>query len=153
MTAGARIPDVWRSSRIGHTSAIETILYLLVPWLLDLPWSILYHIAMFHFVTSVNTNGFASGPTGVFGLALLYLVAFFPALVTGFLCRRRDPNISRRRAMLLGHSFVAMNYLSWACSWRALYRIIRRQTTWDKTTHHAEDVALDAIVVKAPASA
>lgn len=144
MTAGRRIPEIWRSTRMGHASAIETILYLLVPWVLDLPWSILYHLAVVRFAVHLarDTSG---GTTSPLGIALLYLVAFYPALLTGFLCRRRDPQIGRVRALLLGHSFVAMNYLSWACSWRALHRMVRRRTGWDKTARTAEPGVTSAV--------
>jgi glycosyltransferase involved in cell wall biosynthesis len=153
MMAGARIPEIWRSTRIGHSSAIETILYLLVPWVLDLPWSILYHLAVVQFVIRLSRHDLGGGPTGLFGMALLYLVAFYPALLTGFLCRRRDPQIGRFRALLLGHSFVAMNYLSWACSWRALYRIVRGRTGWDKTARTAEARVIERPSASRPALA
>lgn len=139
MTAGRRIPELWRSESITHTTAVESILYLLVPWLLDLPWSILYHLAILRFALHLSEAGFDGGSGGTISLVLLYLVAFYPALLTGVLCRRRDPQINWPQALLLGHSFVAMNYLSWACCWRALYRMVRGRTGWDKTTRAVED--------------
>ena len=138
MTAAKRIPEIWRSNRIGHSSAIEAIMYLLVPWVLDLPWSILYHLALLRFALTVADNHLAAGAGSPLGVALLYIVAFYPALVTAVLCRRRDPEIGWLRCIALGHSFVAMNYLSWACCWRALVRMLRGETGWDKTARVAE---------------
>lgn len=141
MMAGRRIPELWRSEAIGHNAAVESIMYLLVPWLLDLPWSILYHLAIAHFGYQIATHGFDAGPNTALSFVLLYVVAFFPALITGVLCRRRDPQISWFQAALLGHSFVAMNYLSWACSWRALYRMLRGRNGWVKTDRTEESAS------------
>jgi len=152
MTAGKRIPEVWRSGKIGHASAIETILYLLVPWLLDLPWSILYHLAMFRFAQHLMANGFGGGGSTTLGLVLLYVVAFYPALVTGFLAHRREPQMGWVKSLALGHSFVAMNYLSWACCWRALYRMVRGRTGWEKTARTAEGMPSVVPVVVARAA-
>jgi 1,2-diacylglycerol 3-beta-glucosyltransferase len=138
MTAGKRIPDIWRSPRIGHSSAVETIMYLLVPWVLDLPWSVLYHLALLQLVVAVAGNHFAGGALSPLGLVLLYVVAFYPALITAVLCRRRDPEIGWVRCVALGHSFLAMNYLSWACCWRALLRMVKGDTGWVKTARVAE---------------
>jgi hypothetical protein len=151
MTAGRRIPELWRSERISHGSALETILYLLVPWVLDLPWSILYHVAIVRFAMHWADVGL-TGSTGWWTYALLYLVAFYPALITGVLCRRRDPQISWPNALLLGHSFVAMNYLSWACSWRALFRMVRGKTGWEKTTRSVEGTSPAPNAVPEPAT-
>jgi cellulose synthase/poly-beta-1,6-N-acetylglucosamine synthase-like glycosyltransferase len=140
MMAGARIPEIWRSPTLRHTSAVEAILYLLVPWVLDLPWSILYHLAVVMFVLHSETNGvFAQDSAGhIVGWIALYVVAFYPAIVTSVLCFRRDPQVGLWHSILLGHSFVLMNYLSWACSWRALFRMLRGQNGWAKTDRNLE---------------
>ena len=140
MMAGARIPDIWRSPRIRHTSAVEAILYLLVPWVLDLPWSVLYHLALVTFFVQAEQEGIfhQSSSSHVIGWIALYLAAFYPAIITSVLCFRRDPQVGALHAVLLGHSFVLMNYLSWTCSWRALARMVRRQNGWTKTARSTE---------------
>jgi len=144
MAAGRRIPELWRSEKVTHGGAIEAILYLLVPWVLDLPWSILYHLAVLRFALGTGGAGLGTGDDRIVSLVLLYLVSFAPALVTSLLCRRRDPSIGWGRALLLGHSFVVMNYLSWACAWRALARLVRGRTGWDKTSRTTELVPMPA---------
>jgi cellulose synthase/poly-beta-1,6-N-acetylglucosamine synthase-like glycosyltransferase len=140
MMAGARIPDIWRGEKISHTSAIEAILYLLVPWILDLPWSILYHLALIRFAIHADQSGSFSGSPGSAALGgfVLYVVAFYPALITALLCYRRDPGVGIVGSIVLGHSFVLMNYLSWTCCWRALVRMIRGQNGWAKTDRTVE---------------
>jgi hypothetical protein len=92
------------------------------------------------FVLHSETNGvFADGSVGhVVGWLALYVVAFYPAIVTSVLCYRRDENVGVWHSIVLGHSFVLMNYLSWACSWRALIRMLRRQNGWTKTDRTVE---------------
>lgn len=140
MMAGKRIPDIWRSTKLTHSAALEAILYLLVPWVLDLPWSILYHVAIVTFAIHAQHNGIfdQSSVSHIIGWVALYLVAFYPAIVTSILCYRRDPQIGVGQSILLGHSFLLMNYLSWACSWRALVRMLRGQNSWTKTARTAE---------------
>lgn len=147
MTAARRIPEIWRSSRIGHGSAIEAILYLLVPWVLDLPWSVLYHVALVRLALHLPLQGPGGTADQVIAYLLLYVLAFSPALVSALLCHRRDPAAGWWRAVAMGHSFVLMNYLSWVCCWRALLRMVRGRTGWDKTSRTADPTVPDRAVL------
>ncbi|MFH8411117.1 hypothetical protein ACH4FX_41065 [Streptomyces sp. NPDC018019] len=60
------------------------------------------------------------------------------ALAASFTYLRRDRQVGPGRALLLGHSFVVMNYLSFLCAWRALFRMFRGHTGWTKTTRETE---------------
>jgi hypothetical protein len=42
---------------------------------------------------------------------------------------------------VLGHSFLIMNYLFFACAWAAFFRILRGRHGWDKTKRVAEATA------------
>lgn len=66
-------------------------------------------------------------------LVAWYLLCFAPAIATSLTYLRRDRRVRVGRALLLGHSFVVMNYLSFLCAWRALFRIIGKNTGWTKT--------------------
>ncbi len=108
---GRRIPEVWLSQKIDHGAAIETILYLLVPWVMDLPWSILYHVAIINLILGAHRNGTFTGSLFVqlLGWIVIYLVAFYPALITAWLCHRRDRGVRTIQCLMLGHSFILMN--------------------------------------------
>ncbi|WP_329461508.1 hypothetical protein [Streptomyces sp. NBC_01431] len=71
-------------------------------------------------------------------LAAWYLLTFTPALITSWTYPRRDKAVGLPRALMLGHSFVVMNYMSFLCAWSALFRMVRGQTGWTKTTREAE---------------
>jgi 1,2-diacylglycerol 3-beta-glucosyltransferase len=145
MACGRRLPEIWRAPSISHARAIELSLYLLVPWVLDLPWSILWHVALLGFI--VNTSAYfvtGQGPVAAaLSIGLWYLVSFTPALTSSVLQKRRHPETSWPRAILMGHSFLVMNYLFFFCAWKALYALITGKTTWDKTRREHEHPAAE----------
>ncbi|MDF3140938.1 MULTISPECIES: glycosyltransferase [unclassified Streptomyces] len=148
MTAIARCGEIWRSPHLAHLSALEMVCYLLVPWALDLPWSLLFQYCLAWFLlcpSYVILRHHASYPglrdtwlAWPVGLLLWYLLAFAPALITSWAYLRRDRRVGRLRALLMGHSFVVMNYLSFLCAWKALFRMARGRTSWVKTTRESE---------------
>ncbi|OKI02050.1 N-acetyl-glucosamine transferase [Streptomyces sp. CB02923] len=147
MTAGRRMGEIWRAPRLGHLAALEMFSYLLVPWVLDLPWSLLFQYCLIWFLRSPNVLVLRGRPAAAVdgtrlrwpvNLLAWYLLTFAPALVTSWTYLRRDRSVGVARALLLGHSFVVMNYLSFLCAWSALFRMLRGQTGWTKTTREAE---------------
>ncbi|MFD5518683.1 glycosyltransferase [Streptomyces sp. NPDC127066] len=143
MTAVSRCGEIWQARQLPHLSALELTCYLLVPWVLDLPWSLLFQYCLVWFLLNSKYalgryHPFPSLPWVHLGrvLTLLswYAVTFAPALVTSVVYLRRDRRVGWRRAVLLGHSFVVMNYLSFLCAWKALIRMARGQTGWAKTS-------------------
>lgn len=160
MTAGRRIPEIWRADGIPHLRALELISYLLCPWILDLPWTILFHVCVVGMVTGQTGNLLpASGVLGVpLSVLFWYLLSFFPSIVCGFLYRTRDGDIGVLRSMVFSHAVVFMNYVSFVCVWRAFVRILRGRTGWAKTQREAEvgapmplPVAVRAALSVAPA--
>lgn len=141
MLTARRLPEVLRSTKMGHAAALEMTLYVLVPWIFDLPWSVLYHlvlievIIMFGSLNIIPEWGIASL---VLYLFIWYLLGFWPALLTAFVAHRRDRTLGLVGALQMGHAFVVTNYLSYACVWRALVRILRGQHGWTKTPRTAE---------------
>lgn len=135
MMSARRIPDLLRSKVMSNAAAIEMMLYLLVPWILDLPWSVLYHLICLQIAIKLWQSETLADPTWAMFAAVAgwYVLAFWPALLTGWFARRRDRAMSWRLALLLGHCFVVTNYLSYVCTWRALSRIVRGRTGWTKT--------------------
>jgi cellulose synthase/poly-beta-1,6-N-acetylglucosamine synthase-like glycosyltransferase len=144
MTEIRRAPQILRSTRMSHAASIEMLLYLLVPWLFDLPWSILYHLILVEIALQAGSSELLSGGPVEIALAIVlwYLLGFWPAIVTALMARRRDPAQSWIRCLTLGHCFVVTNYLSYVCAWRAVYRMVRRRTGWTKTARSTETPAV-----------
>lgn len=136
MMAGRHLPDVLSSPNMSHASAMEVCLYLLVPWIFDLPWSILYHLVILQVVLAIPAAELFPGDgwTLLAQVVIGYLLGFWPALITAGLAKARDPKMSIRRSLELGHCFIITNYLSYACTWRALWRMVRGRNGWTKTS-------------------
>ncbi len=144
MLTARRLPEIFRARPISHRAAIEMILYLIVPWAFDLPWSIVYHLLLLELADNASkwdVTG-AGLPAGAFIASVYYLTGFWPALITAVLAKRRDRTASWGYALKMGHAFVVTNYISYICCWRALWRITRRQTGWTKTARVAESSTL-----------
>lgn len=141
MMAIRRVPDIWRAPQLSNARALELTSYCLVPWLLDLPWSILFHFCLIMLAVnwdqiSVLTDGSSIAVAIV--AAAFYLFAFAPALAAGWIYHRRDRRFALLKSLALGNSFIVMNYVSFVCAWRALARILRGETSWDKTARVRE---------------
>ncbi|UMG94454.1 glycosyltransferase [Nocardioides sp. TF02-7] len=152
MMAAARVPEVLRSNKMSTRSAIEMVLYLCVPWIFDLPWSVLSHLVILQTVLLVADGGFFTGGGGwllVLQIFAWYLLSFWPALLTAVLSKRRVPSHTWGHALLMGHFVVVSNYLSFTCAWRALYRILTGKHGWAKTARLAEGQTLPAPVIAA----
>lgn len=145
-------PYMWRllrSPKVSNSAAIETVLYLSVPWALVLPWSILFHLTWAQTIVSIARYGLPIHATGVLPVTLyciyLYLVSFLPMVIAGLIYRRRDPTVGRIRSFLIGHLLIAGFYVAMIAAWRALFRILRGNAGWEKTLrqHEGEPVAVE----------
>ncbi|MEV0894083.1 glycosyltransferase [Promicromonospora sp. NPDC050262] len=140
MMAIKRLPEIWRSPHLSHVAALELSFYCLSPWVLTLPWSILFHVC----VADLVLNGsalldFASTPVAMVLVILAwYLLAFAPAVFNGWLYWRRDHKVGLLRGLAMGNYMVLTNYLSFACAWKALARVLRGETAWAKTARTRE---------------
>ena len=144
MTCATRAGEIWGSDQVSNLAALEITCYLLVPTVLILPWSILFHVALWGMVASIvggtGPAPFGGGALGV-GAAVLgrYLLAFWPMIVAGYLYARRDRGYGRWRAIALGQTLVVANYVVFVSCWWAALRIIRGRTIWDKTSRATGD--------------
>ena len=144
MMAIKRVPEIWRARDLSNAKALELTSYCLVPWVLDLPWSILFHYCLLMLGLNWDQIAVVAGGDSVAVLVLatvFYLFAFLPALATGWVYYRRDKRWGVLKSLLMGNSFILMNYLSFACVWKALARILRGETSWDKTARVREGAA------------
>jgi 1,2-diacylglycerol 3-beta-glucosyltransferase len=144
-----RLPELWRSTRVGEVAILEVTSYLLVPWLIVLPWSVLQQWIVFQVITGSGHGIFATRLGGLpwqIGYALLwYVVSFAPNILIGFVYARRTRAVSVPRALVLGHLMIAWNYVGYFAAWRALARMIRGRTNWTKTTRSSEVPAGEAL--------
>jgi 1,2-diacylglycerol 3-beta-glucosyltransferase len=142
MTSGKRIAEIWSTRSLSNGKALEMSAYLAVPWLFDLPWSLLWHWNLVWFVIRADSVfAFVTGwGSAVVGLIAWYLFTFGPSLLVMAIYLRRDRRNTLAQAVLLAHSFIVMNYLSFACAWGALARILKGERGWDKTARTTEPI-------------
>lgn len=133
-----RLPELWASARLSQVGLIELTAYLLVPWLIVLPWSILQQFVLYQVLFNSGREVFATNlgsATWIAGYAALwYLISFLPNLVIGLVYARRTGAVRLRTALLLGHLMIIWNYVGYIAAWRAVARIVRGQRGWVKTT-------------------
>ncbi|WP_245605929.1 glycosyltransferase [Promicromonospora kroppenstedtii] len=135
-----RLPEIWRSPHLSHVAALELSFYCLSPWILTLPWSILFHVCLGDLILNGSALlDFASTPVATAVVVLAwYLLAFAPAVFNGVLYWRRDRRVGLWRGLAMGNYMVLTNYLSFACAWKALARVLRGETAWAKTARTRE---------------
>lgn len=143
MMTARRVPEILSAPDIRHAASVEMTLYILVPWIFDLPWSVLYHLVLIEVALMLGGFDYSRmDPAGTAAYAVVcYVLGFWPALLTGIIARRRDPELGFWGAFKMGHAFVVTNYLSYVCVWRALWRIARGQHGWAKTARTSEPAA------------
>jgi cellulose synthase/poly-beta-1,6-N-acetylglucosamine synthase-like glycosyltransferase len=157
----SRLPELWASERLGQVGLIELTSFLLVPWLIVLPWSILQQFVLYQVLFNSGRAVFATqlgSVQWVIGYAVLwYLISFLPNLVIGLVYARRTGAVRLRTALLLGHLMILWNYIGYVAAWRAVARIVRRSHGWDKTTRTSDapepTIELHVPVVSAPVTA
>ena len=141
MTAGRRLAEIWHNPRVSWLAALEMTVYLSIPWLIVLPWSVLCQVGLVRWV-AILTSGrpLASGAVLLQIVAVLlgYVASFLPLLVSGFLYRSRVREYGLLRSMVLCHLMVLWNYVSFIACWQALGRMLRGRVGWDKTARSVE---------------
>jgi cellulose synthase/poly-beta-1,6-N-acetylglucosamine synthase-like glycosyltransferase len=138
-----RLPELWGSDRLGQVGLIEVTSYLLVPWLIVLPWSILQQFVLYEVLFNSGRAVFASNLGSVpwiIGYAgLWYAISFLPNLVIGLVYARRTRAVRLRTALALGHLMILWNYVGYIASWRAIARMVGGHRGWDKTARTSDE--------------
>jgi 1,2-diacylglycerol 3-beta-glucosyltransferase len=154
MDSMRRLPELWRSTRVGEVAILEVTSYLLVPWLIVLPWSVLQQWIIFRMLTGSGHGIFATDLGGLPWQAsyavLWYLLSFAPNLLIGVIYARRTKAVSLKRAIALGHLMIMWNYVGYVAVWRATFRMIFRRTNWTKTTRSSEgaEPVIDSVPIR-----
>ncbi|MEZ5183908.1 MAG: glycosyltransferase [Acidimicrobiales bacterium] len=138
-TAVTRLGELWRSPHLSNTSVLEVTSYLLIPFIIVLPWSVLSQIGFATSIGQLLDHGVPTGATGLPGpswllpVLLWYLLSFLPTIICGLVYAQRQRDVPWWRAVLLSHLLVAWNYVLFIACWRGLWRMVRGQTGWVKT--------------------
>lgn len=152
MTAATtRLGDVWRSPDLSNSAVLEMTSYLLIPFAIVLPWSVLSQIGIVtsamhldRLAPSLQPVGASLGPRWLVPVLLWYLFSFAPTLLCGWIYARREQDISVVRAVLFSHLLVLWNYVLFISCWRAVFRLVLGRTGWDKTAR-IDESARDAV--------
>jgi 1,2-diacylglycerol 3-beta-glucosyltransferase len=142
MTCAKRIPELLMCPKISSPGAIEMSAYLLVPFVLTLPWSLVGQwalaMSLLRLYHGVGGDVLGHGVLLRFGFAFAWYVAgFFPTLTLAGIYRRRA-RCTRRHALALGHLLLLYNYLMYVAAWKALWRMVHNRDGWSKTERTAE---------------
>jgi hypothetical protein len=156
MESMRRLPKLWRSNKVNEVAILEVTAYLLVPWFIVLPWSILQQWILYQLIVGSGHGIFATGLGGAqwqiaYGV-LWYVLSFAPNILIGIVYSRRTHAVSLGRALVLGHLMIAWNYIGYAAAWRAVGRMLRGRSNWDKTSRSSESAPPVAVHALAPIS-
>jgi len=137
------LPKLWSSRKLSHLGMLEITLFLLVPWVLVLPWSVLFEYTLWLMIrrTADWYTASAMGSDEVehtVSLVLWYLVSFAPNWIVGYLYHRLDRQTRLWKGILMGHLLLLANLVAYVAAWRALYRIITGKHGWTKTERNDE---------------
>lgn len=138
-TALTRMGDLWRSPSLSNASLLEVTSYLLIPFVIVLPWSVLSQVGLLTAGSQLADRGLPTGDSGLPGptwllpLLVWYLLSFLPTIICGLVYARREPAISLLGAIALAHLLVVWNYVLFISCWAALFRMVRGRTGWVKT--------------------
>jgi 1,2-diacylglycerol 3-beta-glucosyltransferase len=155
MESARWVPRLWRSRRLSHVGMLEITLFLMVPWVLVLPWSILFHYTLIAMIGRF-VDWYSTGSVGndalqrATSLVLWYFVSFAPNWLVGYLYYRQDRRVGLVRAIVIGHALLIANYIAYVAAWRALYRMVCGLHGWSKTARNREK---DSQVQSVPAVA
>lgn len=152
MSSARRIPELVRSPRLNEIALLESVSYLLVPWFVVLPWSILQQLVLVAAILQPEAwvlRDVGGSPLTVWGLwALWYVISFSPNLMIGVTYALRTRSVNLWQALLLGHVMIVYNYVGYLAAWCALFRMLRGKTGWSKTPRVAESAPAAAAGVR-----
>jgi 1,2-diacylglycerol 3-beta-glucosyltransferase len=143
MACAGRAGELWRARRVAHRSALELTLYLLQPWCLTLPWSVLAPLLLAGAAVAVVAVGVESGAGAAAGVVLAAgLLALFPYVYGAVAYARHAEDCSLPRALWLSLLSYLATGVTYVATWRALGRIRRGHGGWDKTARSGDVTAV-----------
>ncbi|SPE62101.1 Poly-beta-1,6-N-acetyl-D-glucosamine synthase [Streptomyces netropsis] len=142
MSAIRRLPELWCGSGSGFGARAELTAYLLIPYLITLPWSVVQQYLLLRIVQGQGSGLFslAGGPPWMRGLSSpgWYALSFGGFLVWGLVYWRRTDDLPVWKAVAYAHAQLLWIYVGFIACWRAVWRILTLRTGWSKTERAAE---------------
>ncbi|WP_424190466.1 glycosyltransferase [Actinokineospora sp. G85] len=142
---------IWDSGHLSTLGAAEMMYYLAQPWM-QLLGTLIYPIPFLLLATRAATD-----PTGVWtwfidGAWILFAVyggfGLAPFVIWGPIYRARcEPDVSFGRSITYGFLYAVYIYSFYITSWRAAYRLLRKQNGWAKTRRNTEAKNLHVIAL------
>ncbi|MEU3876902.1 MULTISPECIES: glycosyltransferase [Streptomyces] len=137
MSAITRLPELWKPGAIGFAGRLELTGYLLVPYLITLPYSVIQQLLLLRLL---------EGPGPVPGSPWLsaltcYVMTFAAHLAWAVVYWRRAEDLPLWRAIVCAHLLMPWLYVSFIACWRAIYRIATGRHGWSKTDRADERTA------------
>ncbi|QLE70449.1 glycosyltransferase [Streptomyces rectiverticillatus] len=139
MSAIRRLPELWARAAVGLPGRVELTGYLLVPYLVTLPASVVQHYAV---LRALCGNG-VGVPHLVPGANWLNVLAwqslpFAAYLLSALLYWHRTDDLPAWKAVCWSPAVTVCIYLGFAACWCALWQIITRRRHWAKTERAVE---------------
>ncbi|WKX69379.1 glycosyltransferase family 2 protein [Streptomyces sp. XD-27] len=139
MSAITRLPELWARPSVGVLGRMELTGYLLVPYLITLPSSVLQQYLILNALSGDGTGmlHLVPGPSWL-NVVVWQFLAFTGCLVSALLYWRRTDDLPAWKAVCCFPAVMVSVYLSFAASWCALWQIVTRRTHWTKTERAVE---------------
>ncbi|MFD0385514.1 glycosyltransferase family 2 protein [Streptomyces stramineus] len=139
MSAVRRLPELWARPAVGGLGRVELTGYLLVPYLVSLPSSVVQHYLFVRVLSGDGAGMLRLVPGPVWLNALVWqLPAFAAYLVAALLYWRRTDDLPAWKAVCWSPAVMVCMYLGFAAGWCALWQIVTRRTRWAKTARAVE---------------
>ncbi|WP_234365815.1 glycosyltransferase family 2 protein [Streptomyces albireticuli] len=139
MSAIRRLPELWARPSVGLAGRVELTGYLLVPYLVTLPASLVQNYAL----ARAWCGDDAGMPRLVHGAVWLNVLAWqsLPLaayLVSMVLYWRRTDDLPLWKAVCWSPAVMVCMYLGFAAGWCAVWQILARRRHWAKTERAVE---------------
>ncbi|MFI9311066.1 glycosyltransferase family 2 protein [Streptomyces triculaminicus] len=139
MSALTRLPDLWGRPAVGVLGRIELTGYLLAPYVVTLPSSVVQHYLLLRALSGGGGGvlRLMSGPAWLDVLAW-QLLALTACLVPALIYWRRTDDLPVWKALCGFPVVIVCAYLGFVAGWCALWQIVTRRRQWAKTEREEE---------------
>ncbi|MBC2874854.1 MULTISPECIES: glycosyltransferase [Streptomyces] len=139
MSAIKRLPELWARPAVGFLGRVELTGYLLGPYVVTLPASVVQHYSIFRALCGhgVGTPLLVPGPVWL-NLLAWQALPFAAYLAAALLYWHRTDDLPLWKAVCWSPAVVVSLYLSFAAGWRALGQIVTGRGHWTKTERAVE---------------
>jgi 1,2-diacylglycerol 3-beta-glucosyltransferase len=144
MQCARYVPQLWNSPKVSQTAMVEIAYYLAQPWMFIIG-TFLYPIPMIDMIRVIAGSPAQFWQWLTVDYGFLFMITFLgmataPLISWGFTYRRvtKTEGFGRISAFRFGLAYAAFVYLSYVIAWRAVIRLVRKQSGWAKTSRVAD---------------